>query len=239
LLKDKLKSATGADVEIRRIEIVGPQVGKDLQRKALLAIFFSLLFITIYISGRFEFKWITSGIISGVLMGGVYLLYLFEVSMVILILAAMILSLILLWLLNLKYGMGAIVTLIHDTMIIVGIFSFMGKEFTLPVIASLLTYIGYSLNDTIVIFDRIRENLKKHPRHSMEAIINRSINETLSRTILTSGTVLIVVASLFFLGGEIIHDFALVMLLGVFIGTYSTIYISCPVLLFWPDSRKK
>jgi preprotein translocase subunit SecF len=135
--------------------------------------------------------------------------------------------------------MGAIVTLIHDTMIIVGIFSFMGKEFTLPVIASLLTYIGYSLNDTIVIFDRIRENLKKHPRHSMEAIINRSINETLSRTILTSGTVLIVVASLFFLGGEIIHDFALVMLLGVFIGTYSTIYISCPVLLFWPDSRKK
>ena len=210
ILKNKLSSATGINVEIRRIEMVGPQVGKDLQEKALLAIFFSLLFISIYISGRFEFKWVTSGIISVALMGGVYLLYMFEVSIALLIVAAMILSLFLLWFFNLKYGMGAIVTLIHDVMIIIGIFSTMDKEFTLPVIAAILTIIGYSLNDTIVIFDRIRENLKKYQKQPMESILNKSLNETLSRTILTASTVLIVVLSLFFFGGEIIHDFAFV-----------------------------
>ncbi len=238
-LKQNLLSATGSEVEIRRVEMVGPQVGKDLQEKALFAIFFALLFITIYISGRFELKWALSGAIAAILMGSVYFLSLFEVSVAFLIFAALIVTVILFWFLELKYAMGAIVALIHDVTITAGLFSIFDKEFTLPIIAAFLTIIGYSLNDTIIVFDRIRENLKKYPRNSLETNINKSINETLSRTILTSVTTLVVLVSLYLLGGGIIHDFAFAMIIGVLIGTYSSVYVASPILLAWQGRNKK
>ena len=234
-----LETSTGNAVNIRRVEMVGPQVGKDLREKALFAMFFALLFITIYISGRFEFKWVLSGVMAAALMGAVYLLSIFNVSVPYLIAAALIVTLLLFWFLELKYAMGAIVALIHDVTITVGIFSIFDKEFTLPIIAALLTIIGYSLNDTIIIFDRIRENLKKLHKNPLELIINRSVNETLSRTILTSITTLVVVIALFVLGGGIIHDFAFAMMVGVIVGTYSSIYVASPILLAWQGRGKK
>ena len=238
-LAGALKTTTGGEVEIRRVEMVGPQVGKDLREKALFAMFYALLFITIYISGRFELKWFVSGFMAAVLIGAVYLLSLFNVSIPFLMLAALIVTLILFWFLNLKYAMGAIVALIHDVCITVGVFSLMNKEFTLPIIAALLTIIGYSLNDTIIVFDRIRENQRKLHKNPLDFIINRSINETLSRTILTSGTTLAVVISLFALGGGIIHDFAFALLVGVMVGTYSSIFVASPILLAWQGKAAK
>ncbi|MDL1963236.1 MAG: protein translocase subunit SecF [Deltaproteobacteria bacterium] len=238
-VKNALESATGNNVEIRRIEMVGPQVGKDLREKALFAMFYALLFITIYISGRFEFKWISSGIMATSLMGGVYFLSFINVSIPILITAAFILAIILFWVLGLKYAMGAIVAIIHDVIITVGIFSIFDKEFTLPIIAALLTIIGYSLNDTIIVFDRVRENLKKYRKNPLDIIINRSINETLSRTILTSLTTLTVVIALFVMGGGIVHDFAFAMIIGIIVGTYSSIYVASPILLAWQKHGKK
>jgi preprotein translocase subunit SecF len=135
--------------------------------------------------------------------------------------------------------MGATVALIHDVTITVGIFSIFNKEFTLPIIAALLTIIGYSLNDTIIVFDRIRENLRKYHKKPLEVIINRSVNETLSRTILTSMTTLVVVIALFVLGGGIIHDFAFALLVGIVVGTYSSIYVASPILLTWQVRGKK
>lgn len=230
-----VQKSTGTDVEIRRIEMVGPQVGKDLQEKALFALFYTLLFITIYISGRFEFKWVISAVMAAALIGAVYLVSLFNVSIPFLIAVALIVTLLLFWQLRLKYAMGAVVALIHDVMITVGLFSILNIEFSLPLIAALLTIIGYSLNDTIIVFDRIRENLKRYNRTPMEEIINKSINETLSRTILTSGTTLIVVVALFFLGGDIIHDFSLALLTGIVVGTYSSIFVASPILLMLKD----
>ena len=131
-----------------------------------------------------------------------------------------------------RQGVSAIIALVHDVLIIVGIFSILEKEFTLTVVAALLTVVGYSLNDTIVVFDRIRENLGKYRKKSLEETINLSITETLSRTLITSGTTLLVVLALFILGGEIIHDFAFALLVGVLIGTYSSIYVASPVVLF-------
>ncbi len=238
-IKKALEAATASEVEIRRVEMVGPQVGEDLREKALFAMFYSLLFITIYISGRFELKWIVSGVVAAALIGAVYISNLFNVSIPFLIGAALILSLVIFWFLELKYAMGAIVALIHDVTITVGIFSIFDKEFTLPVIAALLTIIGYSLNDTIIVFDRIRENLRKYHKQPLAFIINRSINETLSRTILTSGTTLIVVVALFILGGGIIHDFAFALIIGIAVGTYSSIYVASPILLAWQNRGKK
>ncbi|MEE8399725.1 MAG: protein translocase subunit SecF [Desulfobacterales bacterium] len=230
---DGLQSATGTDVELRRIEMVGPQVGKDLREKALFALFYALLFITIYISGRFEMKWLISGVMAGALSLAVYFLSAFNVSIPILIVAALIISIVLFWFLQLKYAMGAIVALIHDVIITVGIFSLADKEFTLPIVAALLTIIGYSLNDTIIVFDRIRENLRKYHKDTLEVIINRSINETLSRTILTSITTLFVVVTLFVLGGGIIHDLAFALMVGVIVGTYSSVFVASPILLIF------
>jgi len=238
-VQEVLKSSTGSDTTVRRIEMVGPQVGKDLREKALFAMFFALLFIAIYISGRFELKWVLSGAIAGVLMGAVYLLSVFKVSVPFLIAAALLVTLLLFWFLELKYAMGAIVALIHDVTITVGLFSLFNKEFTLPIIAALLTIIGYSLNDTIIVFDRIRENQKKYFKNTLEVIVNKSVNETLSRTILTSGTTLVVVAALFVLGGGIIHDFAFAMMVGIIVGTYSSIYVASPILLAWQVRGKK
>ena len=234
-----LEASTGTEAEIRRVEMVGPQVGKDLREKALFAMFYSLLFITIYISGRFELKWVLSGVMAGILMGAVYLLSIFNVSVPFLIAAALIVTLLLFWFLELKYAMGAIVALIHDVTITVGIFSIFDKEFTLPIIAALLTIIGYSLNDTIIVFDRIRENSRKYHKNPLDIIINRSVNETLSRTLLTSGTTLVVVIALFMLGGGIIHNFAFAMIIGVVVGTYSSIYVASPILLAWQGRGRK
>jgi preprotein translocase subunit SecF len=238
-LNEALDAATRTNLEIRRVEMVGPQVGKDLREKALFAMFYALLFITIYISGRFELKWLLSGVMAAALMGAVYFLSLFDVSIPILMTAALIVTLILFWFLELKYAMGAIVALIHDVTITVGIFSILGKEFTLPIIAALLTIIGYSLNDTIIVFDRIRENTRKHHKNPLEFIVNRSINETLSRTILTSFTTLVVLIALFVLGGGIIHDFAFSMIVGVAVGTYSSVYVASPILLAWQNRGKR
>jgi preprotein translocase subunit SecF len=236
---EALEGSTGTVVDIRRVEMVGPQVGKDLREKALFAMFFALLFITIYISGRFELKWVLSGVMAGTLMGAVYLLSIFHVSVPYLIAAALIVTLLLFWFLELKYAMGAIVALIHDITITVGIFSILDKEFTLPIIAALLTIIGYSLNDTIIVFDRIRENSRKYHKNPLEFIINRSVNETLSRTLLTSGTTLVVVLALFMLGGGIIHDFAFAMMIGIIVGTYSSVYVASPILLAWQGRGRK
>jgi preprotein translocase subunit SecF len=238
-LKQTMEASTQAGVEIRRVETVGPQVGKDLREKALLAIFFSLIFIAIYISGRFEFKWIQSAVVAAVLGSAVYGLYVFGVSMPFIILAALAVTLALFWLLGLKYALGAVVALIHDVAITIGILCILEREFTVSVIAALLTIIGYSLNDTIIVYDRIRENLRKLVKTPLGTVINRSVNETLSRTILTAGTVFVVVVTLLFLGGDIIHDFAFALLIGIVVGTYSSIYVASPIVLAWEERAKK
>lgn len=237
-IEQALANATRTGAEVRRLETVGPQVGKDLRQKALFAIFFSLLFIAIYISGRFEFKWLLTTALTAAMIGVVYLLSLFKVSPPLLIIAALFLTFFFFWLFNLKYAMGAIVALTHDVVVTIGVFSIMDKEFTLPIIAAILTIIGYSLNDTIIIFDRIRENLRKLSKNPMPVIINRSINETLSRTILTSLTTLAVTVALLILGGGIIHDFAFALTIGIVVGTYSSIYVASPILIAWPERVK-
>lgn len=131
------------------------------------------------------------------------------------------------------YGVAAILTLTHDVLITMGLFSLTNREINLPVIAAILTIVGYSLNDTIVIFDRVRDNIKILRKLNFESILDTSINQTLSRTVITSGTTFLTVAALFFFGGEVINDFAFTMMIGVIIGTYSSIYQSCSILLFW------
>ena len=131
-----------------------------------------------------------------------------------------------------RQGVSSIIAIIHDVFVVVGIFSILDREFSLTVVAALLTVVGYSLNDTIVVFDRIRENQGKYRKKSLEETINLSITEMLSRTLITSGTTLLVVLALFILGGEIIHDFAFALLVGVLIGTYSSIYVASPMALF-------
>jgi preprotein translocase subunit SecF len=223
-------------VEVRRVEMVGPKVGKDLREKALQALFAAILLIAVYISGRFELKWITGCIVAVALLVAIYFLTLLHVPVPALIFIALLVTLGLCIYLNLKYALGAIVALLHDVIITVGIFSLTGKEFTLPIVAALLTIVGYSLNDTIIVFDRIRENLRRYHKESLAAIINRSINQTLSRTILTSITTLMVVVSLLIFGGGIIHDFAFAMVIGIIAGTYSSIYVASPILILWHQS---
>lgn len=145
------------------------------------------------------------------------------------------------WRFEFKFAVGAIIALIHDILITLGIFSITGKELSLVVIAAFLTIVGYSLNDTIVVFDRIRENFSMRRRRSLEKMVNTSINESLSRTIITSLTTLIVVLFLYFSGGEVIHDFAFALMIGVVVGTYSSIFVASPVVVEWQNrlSRKK
>lgn len=175
-------------LEIRRVEVVGPKVGKDLKRKALWAIGLSFLAMLVYVAWRFK---------------------------------------------QVSYGLGGIVALLHDIVVTFGAISIARLEFSLSLMAVILTIIGFSINDTIVIFDRVRENIKKMRKDSLENIFNTSINETLGRTILTSGTVMMVVIILFFFGGPVIHDFAFTLMIGLISGTYSTIYVASPVVLFW------
>jgi preprotein translocase SecF subunit len=170
---------------IRLQEEVGPKIGGELREKAVLAIFWALLGIILYIWWRFQFT----------------------------------------------FGLAAVAALLHDVIITVGIFSIFGKEIGLPVVAALLTIVGYSLNDTIVVFDRIREDLRIYRKESYAKVINHSINETLSRTIITSLTTFVVVLSLYLFGGTVIHDFAFALLVGVIVGTYSSIFIASPILV--------
>ncbi len=134
---------------------------------------------------------------------------------------------------KLEYGIAAIFTLTQDVLITMSIYSFTNREFNLPIVAALLTIVGYSINDTIVIFDRVRENKKIMRKETLENNMNTSLNQCLSRTIITSGTVFLTLLALFLFGGEVINDFAFIMLIGTIEGVYSTVYLSCPVVLFW------
>lgn len=156
-------------------------------------------------------------VIAATVMMGVYLAFRFE----------------------LRFGLGAVVALIHDVLITVGALMIANYEFDLTIVAALLTIVGFSVNDTVVVCDRIRENMRKIRRESLENIINTSINETLSRTILTTGTALMVLFALFFLGGGVIRPFAFALLVGFFSGVYSTIFIATPVILFWEKAKAR
>jgi preprotein translocase subunit SecF len=236
-LSDKIEKALitefGKGVEMRRVEMVGPKVGKDLREKALFAIFYAILFIAIYISGRFELKWLMSIIMALALATVVYIASTLGMSVSWLIVMALLVTLGLCFLLKLKYALGAIIALIHDVTITIGVFALTEREISLSIIAAILTIVGYSLNDTIVVFDRIRENMRRFRKRSFEETMNTSINETLSRTILTSATTLIVIVALFVLGGGVIHDFAFAIMIGVIVGTYSSIFVASPILLIW------
>jgi preprotein translocase subunit SecF len=138
-----------------------------------------------------------------------------------------------------RYALGTVLAVVHDALITIGFFSFFNKEIDLTEVAAILTIIGYSVNDTIVLFDRVRENLRKIRTQSLERVMNRSINETLSRTIFTNFTVLMVVLVLFLLGGPVIHNFAFAMLVGCVVGTYSTVYVASPIVLFWDYLKER
>jgi preprotein translocase subunit SecF len=172
---------------IRQTEVVGPRVGADLQRTAILATLYALGGMLVYIAFRFE--WI--------------------------------------------YGVAAVIAVFHDTIITVGLFSLFGREISLTVVAALLTLVGYSMNDTIVVFDRIRENLKLMRRERFDNLVNMSINQTLSRTILTSGLTFLTAIALFLFGGQVLNNFAFALVVGIIIGTYSSIFIASPILIFW------
>ncbi len=136
------------------------------------------------------------------------------------------------------YGAAAVIAVFHDTIITIGLFSLFNKEISLTVIAALLTLVGYSMNDTIVIFDRIRENLKILRRESLEALMNRSVNQTLSRTILTSGLTFLTTVSLYLFGGSVLHGFSFALVVGIIIGTYSSVFVASPIVLFWQNYRE-
>ena len=185
---EALAAALGKDAyEIQRLEMVGPKVSADLRGKALEALFYAVLLIAIYISGRFEHRWWTAGVMAAALSAAMYLLGFLSLPMGYLTLAALALALVLCWRLKLNYALGAVVALIHDVLITIGIFSLLDKEFDLSIVAALLTIIGYSLNDTIIVFDRIRENIRAKISDSFGITINSSINQTLSRTLLNLG----------------------------------------------------
>jgi len=181
---------------IRKVEIVGPKVGADLRRQAVLATLYALGGMLVYIAFRFE--WI--------------------------------------------YGVAAVVAVFHDVLVTVGFFSIFDKEISLTVIAALLTLVGYSMNDTIVVFDRVRENLRLMRRERFHSLMNISINQTLSRTILTSGLTFLTVLALLIWGGQVLNGFSFALTVGIIIGTYSSIFIASPIVLFWHDyleSRKR
>ncbi|MBK1648482.1 protein translocase subunit SecF [Rhabdochromatium marinum] len=186
-----LTQQAGEDVELRRVEFVGPQVGEELREQGGLAVLFSLIGILIYVALRFEWR----------------------------------------------FAAGAVVAIIHDVVFTIGLFSIFAIPFDLTVLAAVLAVIGYSLNDTIVIFDRIRENFRKMRKGTVIEIANRSINQTLSRTIVTSGTTLLVLLALYFLGGAAISGFSIALIIGVVVGTYSTIFIATAMAIWLGISR--
>jgi preprotein translocase subunit SecF len=186
-----LSSAAGGEVDLRRVEFVGPQVGEQLREQGGLAVLFSLIGILIYVALRFEWR----------------------------------------------FAVGAVAALVHDVLFTVGMFSIFYIPFDLTVLAAVLAVIGYSLNDTIVIFDRVRENFRKMRKGTVLEIVNHSINQTLSRTIITSGTTLLVLLALYFLGGEAISGFSLALIIGIVVGTYSTIYIATAIAVWLGVSK--
>jgi preprotein translocase subunit SecF len=241
LLSDNLDAKLGgAKYEIQRMEMVGPKVGADLRAQAIEAMYYAILLISIYVSGRFEHRWFTAGLITCVLGGTMFGLGYLGFNKAILVGAAVILTLILCWKFKLIFALGAIISILHDLLITIGIYSIMDREFDLTTIAAFLTVVGYSLNDTIIIYDRIRENLINDIVSPLETIVNSSINQTISRTVLTSGTTLIAVLSLLIFGGGAIFDFALAVFIGVFVGTASSIFVASPVLLaFGADIKRE
>ena len=180
------------DVEVRRVEFVGPQVGEELTNDGGLAMLYALVGILIYVYFRFEFR----------------------------------------------FAVGSVAALVHDVLIVMGFISILGVEFNLTVLAAILAVIGYSLNDTIVVFDRIRENFRKIRKGSPVEIVNSSLNQTLSRTLITSVTTMLVLLALFFLGGEVIRGFALALIIGILIGTYSSIYVASNITLLLGVSKE-
>jgi len=233
------KDLAGNKYTFKRIEMVGPKVGEDLRGKALEAMYFAILLIAIYISGRFEHRWMAAGIMAAGLFAGITALQYINAPQVWLVLGALLITLVLCFMLKLNYALGAIVALIHDVLTTVGIFSILNKEFDLTIIAALLTLIGFSLNDTIIVYDRIRETRRHNTGDSLSKIINYSVNQTLSRTILTSGLAFLAVFSLYLFGGQVIHDFALAMLIGIVVGTYSSIYVAAPIIVsLSPDAHE-
>lgn len=234
------------NAQILQIEMVGPKVGSDLKNMAIEALFYAILLITVYISGRFEQSWFTASAIAVFLWGGIFILdstaQWFDLTWFNKMYAvgiAMIFTIFLTWKIKLNFALGALLALIHDVLATIGLLTLMGKEIDLNVIAALLTLIGYSLNDNIVVYDRIRENLqrvnKDAPLPSMGDIINNSVNQTLARTVMTSLTTLFACLSLYLLGGSVIHDFALTMLIGVIVGTFSSIFVASPILMALGD----
>jgi preprotein translocase subunit SecF len=185
------QSAYLSGFAVRNVEIVGPQVGAQLRKQALLATLYSLAGMLVYLWFRFE----------------------------------------------LIYGVAAVVAVFHDTLITIGAFSLSNQEISLTVIAAILTLVGYSMNDTIVVFDRIRENLRLSRREPLAAVVNRSINQTLSRTVLTSGLTFLTVLSLYVFGGEVLHGFSFALVIGILIGTYSSIAVAAPMLVAYQDWR--
>ena len=180
-----LQAGYDGEIEMRRVEFVGPQVGEELTEQGILAVVYALIGIFLYVMMRFQWR----------------------------------------------FSVGAVTALVHDVVITMGIISALRVEFDLTVVAALLAVIGYSLNDTIVLFDRIRENFPKLRNHSPIEVVNTSVNETLSRTLMTSLTTLLVLSALFVFGGEIIHAFAFTLIVGVLVGTYSSIYVASTTLL--------
>jgi len=186
-----LSKQSSGQVELRRVEFVGPQVGDELTEDGALAVLVALIAILMYVAVRFEWR----------------------------------------------FALGSVIALVHDVTITLGFFSLFKMEFDLTVLAAVLAVIGYSLNDTIVVFDRIRENFRKIRKGDSEEIINASLNQTLSRTIVTSLTTLIVLIALFVMGGEIIHNFSLALILGIVVGTYSSIYVASSAVLMLGVSK--
>lgn len=223
-------------VEILRLEVVGPKIGSDLTNKALSALYYAILLISVYISGRFEQRWMAGAIMAAALWGGMYLFSFTPIGMGWQVMIALAITLAVCFFLRLNFALGALVGLLHDVFITVGLLSILDVDIDLNVMAAILTIIGYSLNDTIIVYDRLRENLRASPDSPLAALINRSVNQTLSRTILTSGTTIVATLALYLLGGGVIHDFALTMLLGVVVGTFSSIYVSSAILLALGDT---
>ena len=178
---------------VRNVQVVGPTVGSQLEKKALQATLFSMAGMLVYLWFRFQ----------------------------------------------LIYGVAAVVACFHDTLITIGAFALTGQEISLTVIAAILTLVGYSMNDTIVVFDRIRENLRLSRREPLPDLVNRSINQTLSRTVLTSGLTFLTVLSLYIFGGQVLKGFSFALVVGILIGTYSSIAIAAPMLVAWQEWRAK
>ena len=236
-VKQALVAKFGEGIDLRHVEMVGPQVSEDLRQKALFAIYYSILFMAVYISGRFEMKWTLSIIMALALCGVTYVASTFGVNVSWLIIIALLVTLGLCWFLKLKYALGAIIALIHDVIVTIGSYALTNREISFSTVAALLTIVGYSLNDTIIIYDRVRENIRHSGKQSLARLINDSVNQTLSRTILTTGTTLIVVVALFLLGGPVIHDFAFALLVGFVVGTYSSVYVASPILLLLEERK--